>query len=175
MTAIQKITPAQPMFGADKPGDGNKPPASSKPGPVTADQLDVAKPKRGPLIQGGLMSGIGRGFRMYLRPVGFLELIADIACMMTGVTMFVPPFFAKHFVEGLVGANTLFKKSGRNGLINMNLISGASKSKFHAYDRKLGIDENRTVWGALKSFITRQPDAFDTAKFKIAQAKKAAK
>lgn len=164
MTAIQKVAPARPLFGAEKPDNSKKPPANDKPAPATADRVDVPKAERSPLIQGGILSGIGRGFRMYLSPRGIVELAADIACLVTGVTFFVPPFFAKHFVEGFIGANTWFQKDRTWP----GFVRGAVNKDFYVEE----FEQNRTVWGALKSFVTRKPDDFDIARFEVAQRAK---
>ncbi len=63
-------------------------------------------------FQGSVFKGIGRMLRKtLLRPVGWIELVATF---FTGI-----PFFLKHFIEGLVGVDSIIlkrKKSATNWL-----------------------------------------------------------
>jgi hypothetical protein len=169
MTVIRQ-TPST-YFGATDPSRKDPSPktaATETPGPVTADQVNIPKAKRSKFFQGGLGAGLGRAFKMaILRPRGWLETAIDITVMMFSGFLVPPPFITKHFIEGLVGANTFFKTGKRSTLTN---LSGAHNKKFYVGSKELGIDQNRTVWGALKSLVTRKPDAFDRAKFEVEQA-----
>ncbi len=142
--------------------------ASSK--TETADKADKKEAegssvKKGDFIQGSFSGGVKRMLGMaFLRPTGWVETAIDIAAMV-GFGSFIPippPFAIKHFLEGLVGANTLVMKGERQGCTTW---PWANNKKFYAEDYG-----NRTlvsaIWNGVFKVFGKKPSDFDIAKAK---------
>ncbi len=115
--------------------------------------------KKGDFIQGSLSEGINRMFGMaFLRPlVGCSETIIDIVDMFF---LIPPPFATKHFLEGFIGANSLFSKEGER---SWTAYSKADNKDFHAegYGNRTLVS---AIWNGVFKVFGKQPSDFDIAK-----------
>ncbi len=133
--------------------------------PSKAETIEV---KKGDFIRGGLGAGLKRVLHMaFLRPTGWIETIADVATMIFSGFLVPPPFATKHFLEGLIGANTLFMKGERT---SFTTNPWAHSKEFFAEDYG-----NRTVisaiWNGVFKMFGKKPSDFDIAKAKELKTK----
>ncbi len=70
---------------------------------VSSQEAACTRSPEDKFIQGSVGEGVKRVFKMaFLRPRGWIETIAHF---FGGITLVIP---AKHFLEGLIGADSLF-------------------------------------------------------------------